>query len=285
MTQSAQAVESHDSARPGELAYHALVPESARAAGRAALVVVVHGISRNALEQMTAFARLAAERGHVLLAPRFDTPEDADYQRLGRRGRGRRADIALDAAIDRLAGTSKVHFDRRFLFGFSGGGQLVHRYLMAHPERVTAAVVAAAGWYTFPDAGQKYPLGLRVGGALAGVRMEPSEFLRVPIRVLVGSRDVERDDSVRISEKVDERQGETRLARAQSWVKALRAAARTRQISARHELVVLEGAGHSFADCVEAGLARSSFEFFDSIDPSARVAVGCDGPTDRNPIR
>lgn len=270
MKKSARAVESAGSERPGELAYHALVPEQAAQTGRASLVVAVHGISRNALEQMASFSSLAGERGHVLMAPCFDTPEDEDYQRLGRRGRGRRADLALDDAIRRLAEKTKIEFGHRFFFGYSGGGQFVHRYLMSHPDRVTAAVIAAAGWYTFPDSRQAYPHGLRVGGTLAGVRMEPADFLRIPLLVTVGSLDFDRDHSVRTTTKVDESQGGDRIERARRWVAAMQAAARARSIPARHEFALLEGAGHSFSECVEAGLARSTFDFFDSVETVAQ---------------
>ncbi|MFO0688298.1 MAG: hypothetical protein U0900_06295 [Myxococcota bacterium] len=273
MKKGARAVESAGSEGSGELAYHAFVPEQAVRTGRAALVVAVHGISRNALEQMASFSALAAERGFVLMAPCFDTPADEDYQRLGRRGRGRRADLALDDAIRRLGEERKIELGARYLFGYSGGGQFVHRYLMSHPERVTAAVVAAAGWYTMPDATQAYPHGLRVGGALAGVRMEPASFLRVPLLVAVGELDVDRDRSVRTTTKLDASQGEDRIERAKRWVTAMQAAARTRSLPARHELVILEGAGHSFSDCVEAGLARSTFDFFDSVEATAPSAA------------
>lgn len=259
-------IERVDASKPGELAFQVFVPECASTAGFAPLVVAVHGISLNAREQVESFAPFAQSRGHVVIAPCFDTSDDADYQRLGRRGRGRRADLALDEAIRRLSVQAEIRFTRRFLFGYSGGGQFVHRYLMTHPDRVDAAVVAAAGWYTFPDAKLAYPMGLRVGGALAGVRMEPAEFLGVPVLAIVGSLDVERDESVRTTSKVDERQGADRRARAHRWIEAMRAAARTRSIPARHELIELAGAGHSFLECVESGLAASTFEFFDSIE-------------------
>ena len=258
---------------PGELAYHAHVPKRAVEAGVASLVVAVHGISLNALEQITSFAPFATDRGHVLLAPCFDTPEDADYQRLGRRGRGRRADLALDDAIRRLAESSGIRFARRFFFGYSGGGQFVHRYLMTHPDRVDGAVVAAAGWYTFPDTRHAYPMGLRVGGALAGARMEPAQFLRVPVLAVVGSLDVERDDSIRTTSKVDQRQGGDRRERARRWIAAMRAAARARNLSARHELDELDGAGHSFLECVEAGLTKTTFDFFDSIEQATHESA------------
>jgi len=257
--------------KSGELAFEVFVPECASTAGIAPLVVAVHGISLNAREQVESFAPYAQARGHVVIAPCFDTSDDTDYQRLGRRGRGRRADLALDEAIRRLSMQAEIRFTRRYLFGYSGGGQFVHRYLMAHPEHVDAAVVAAAGWYTFPDAKLTYPMGLRVGGALAGVRMEPAEFLAVPVLAIVGSLDVERDESVRTTSKVDDRQGADRRERARRWIEAMRGAARARSIPARHELVELPGAGHSFLECVESGLTTSTFEFFDSIEKPASV--------------
>lgn len=133
-----------------ELDCHVHVPDRALREGSASVVVAVHGIARDAAEQLTHFRSFAEARGHVLIAPRFDTERDDDYQRLGRRGRGRRADLALDDALRRLAERYGIRFRRRFLFGFSGGGQFVHRYLMTHPDGVDAAVVASAGWYTFP---------------------------------------------------------------------------------------------------------------------------------------
>ncbi len=279
---NAATAECQSTSRSGGLAYHSLVPDSAKARGSATLVVAVHGISRNAVEQMAAFTPFAVERGLVLMAPCFDTPEDGDFQRLGRRGRGRRADLALDEAIRALSEEARVSFTRRLFVGFSGGGQFVHRYLMAHPDRVDAAVVSAAGWYTHPDARQAYPLGLRTGAELSGTRMNPADFLRVPVLVAVGSLDVERDESVRTSTRLDDRQGENRIERARRWVDAMRAAGRSRSLPARHELVVLEGAGHSFSDCVDAGLARAAFEFFDSIDESPRYRVGTDRASNRN---
>ena len=264
--------------RPRELGCQLFVPERASAAGVAPLVVAVHGISLNAREQVECFAGHASARGAVVIAPCFDGPEDSDYQRLGRRGRGRRADLALDDLIERTSRALGIGFEARLFFGFSGGGQFVHRYLMAHPDRVTAAVVAAAGWYTFPDAKLAYPMGLRVGGALAGVQIEPARFLAVPVLAIVGSLDVERDESVRTTAKVDERQGADRLERARRWIDAMHAAARARSIPARHALLELPGAGHSFLDCVERGLADATFEFFDGV-----VKPPC--PSTKSPCR
>ena len=53
----------------------------------------------------------------------------------------------------------------------------------------------------------------------------------------------------------------------------MQAAARGRSIPGRHELSIIEGVGHSFSDCVEAGLAQSTFQFFDSVGTATRDAA------------
>ena len=110
------------------------------------LLVVVHGISRNAAEHLDRFAPLARAAGVAVLAPLFEAATFPDYQRLGARGRGRRADLALRARLDAIRREIGLSPRRIHLFGHSGGGQFVHRYAMAYPEQVAGYVVSAAGW-------------------------------------------------------------------------------------------------------------------------------------------
>ena len=217
------------------------------------LLVTIHGISRNAREQAERFAPLAARHGFNVVAPHFDEDEYGDYQRLGRRGRGPRADAALDHLIDELERRG-VASRELFLFGYSGGGQFVHRYVMAHPERVRAGIVASAGWYTFPDPSVDYPYGIRADAELRGVRFRPKDFLRVPMLTVVGDDDRERDENLRRSHALDRQQGRNRVERAKRWVRAMRTAARERELNPRVELAMLEGAGHSFEESMKAGL-------------------------------
>ncbi len=227
------------------------------------VVVCVHGISREPRAIVEHFLDDARARGIALLAPCFEPPRYDDYQRLGRRGRGERADLALDGVVDHAERFFSTEFDRRFLFGFSGGAQFVHRYVMAHPDRIFAAVLVAAGWYTFPRRRRGYPHGLRIGGAISGVEMNPRCFLQVPQRVLVGSRDTERDAGLRKTARVDRQQGMDRVTRAREWVADMRRVAERIGYAPRVDLELLPGAGHDFADTIEAGLVSSVFEFFD----------------------
>jgi len=247
----------------GGVSFYSYTPRSASQTTGHSLLVTVHGISRNALEVITQFAPHAEERGFIVIAPQFGEGEFDDYQRLGRMGHGQRADCALNDAVDSFSRSRGIEFDRQFYFGFSGGGQFVHRYAMAYPERVSAAIIAAAGWYTSPDSRRRYPRGLRVAGALPGVRLDPERFLQVPILTVVGDRDVTRDASVRVRPWLDREQGRSRVARAKRWTRLMRDAADRIGVDGRHEFAELPGAGHSFSDCMRAGLAELLFAFIE----------------------
>jgi len=91
------------------------------------------------------------------------------------------------------------------------------------------------------------PLGLRIA-AFAGLL-----FLHLPILVMVGARDLERDAGLRRNPQVDRRQGLTRVERAARWATALRAAAVELGIEPQVAFRQLPACGHSFADCVARG--------------------------------
>ncbi len=239
------------------LEYLAYVP--ARATANAPLLVAVHGYTRNATEQAERWAPLCEEAGFVLVAPHFDEREYPDYQRLG--ARRKRADHALEALIGELRGAFGMLFGRVSLFGFSGGGQFVHRYLMAHPKRVTTAAVAAPGWFTFPTRDQAYPLGMRGAKPRLGARMRAEAFSLVPLLVAVGEHDDDPgSEHLRHSPELDAQQGTTRLERAARWAHAMQTAASAAGCTPRVSFVEVPNAGHSFADCMDNGLGELVLE-------------------------
>ena len=223
--------------------------------GRGAPIFVdTHGISRNVEEHAALFAPYAEKHHVVLVAPCFPEEEFADYQRLGREGHGRRADLALEAILAEVGVLTDASTTKFYLFGFSGGAQFAHRFAMAHPDRVAGAAIGAAGWYTFPDSGTPYPYGLGPGpgGELRGVRFEPEKFLRVPMTVFVGTADTG-SKNVRRNETVDRQQGVTRLERAQRWTAAMRRAAEARGLEPLVTCETVAGIGHSFRQFMQEG--------------------------------
>ncbi len=254
----------YQGARPGVPAYYGYVPMGLEDRATLPLVVGIHGISRDAKEMAELLLPEARSRDYALIAPHFDHAGYHDYQRLGRRGRGARADLALIEAWKKLELAADCEFGPIYLLGYSGGAQFAHRFVMAHPNLVDAATIAAAGWYTDPAPRRRYPTGLRVDGELAGVRLEPLSFLRVPMLITVGSNDTRRDASVRTNASLDERQGRNRVERARRFCQKMGEAAATRGVESRTTLREIPNAGHSVSECVENGLSRMAFDFFAS---------------------
>jgi pimeloyl-ACP methyl ester carboxylesterase len=217
------------------------------------LFVTVHGISRNAEEHALAFAALAERYGLVVVAPLFDEARYPDYQRLGRSGKGERADLMLDRIVAEAAHWSGADATRFHLFGYSGGGQFAHRYALARPERIAAYAIGAAGWYTLPDATQKYPMGTRASERLPDLRFDADRFLAVPAAVFVGERDVHDGTALRQSEQLRAEQGENRQERGRNWIEAMRRAARAGGHDTAFHFETLPRSPHCFAKSMRRG--------------------------------
>ncbi len=217
------------------------------------LLVSIHGISRNASEHVQLFTPLAERYGVALVAPLFTTSRFPDYQRLSCDAGVRHADVVIDRIVAEVSGLLGLSLERFHLFGYSGGGQFAHRYVMAHPEHVAAAVIAAAGWYTFPDPDRSYPFGIGACPRYGRLAFDPLRFLRVPVHVLVGERDCRRDRELRQSAVLDRTQGRTRLERGRRWVDAMARAAWEHGLGSVSHFDVLSHCGHSFAESMRRG--------------------------------
>lgn len=236
---------------PGQR-YYVYLPTTANLA-QAPVLVTVHGISRNARIHVRHYAPLAEQRGIIVVAPRFSKTRFPDYQRLGRAGRGARADHMLERILAEVGGFTGADVKQPYLFGYSGGGQFVHRYAMAYPQRVAAIAIGAAGWYTFPEPERRYPYGIKSTPDLPDVHFDAGRFLRIPACVLVGEEDDMRDAALRQSDRLDRRQGATRFERGCRWVEAMNAAARAHGLTAHYRFIALPGADHSFSRSVRHG--------------------------------
>lgn len=223
-------------------------------------LVVLHGISRNADELVGLFTPEAETWGRIVVVPHFSEDLWPHFQRPCSAAR---PDQALLALLAHLSMTGPAFSGSVDIFGHSGGAQLAHRFAMLYPHKVGRLNLAAAGWYCLPDASMIYPYGLGADaapGSLSWARRHQQAlpiYLRLSVRVFVGTEDTVRDDSLRTSPLLDRVQGPTRIARARTFVDRFRAAAQIRGLEPDISLTRLTGVGHDVAQAIRhADLAR-----------------------------
>lgn len=255
------------------LSYYLYLPR--QSVQRDRVLVSVHGVSRNALEHVELLRGFADRNGFALVAPLFTAGTFRDYQRLGRRGRGPRADLALIRVLNEIAMETGLDTGKVDMFGFSGGAQFVHRFAYAHSQRVRSLILGSAGWYTMPDRSLPYPYGTADARGLDAVRFNLAAAARLPTLVVVGGEDDKEDDEeLNCSRPVLQSQGRHRLERARTWTAAMNVLARQQGLPDPAELVVLPGVGHSFRQAVEDGaLAHRLFEHCSRAAPLSEPRV------------
>ena len=201
------------------------------------VMIAVHGNTRQATLHALRFAHLAEAANLLLIAPLLTRSDYPRFQRLGNN-----ATNDLNTSLLALLHELELPLKRWLWFGHSAGAQFVHRYIYQYPGHVQRAVLSAAGWYTLPDEMVEFPYGLQ------GLpdRADLKQVLQVPQRVLVGDHDVLTGDALRRTRELDLQQGSDRVARAQTYVEAMRALARANALPPAVSLRVLKGAGHDF---------------------------------------
>lgn len=244
-------------ARHGKLGYRAFAP---RAESKRPMLVVVHGNSRRSAQQFRSFLPAAMEHQFAMVAPDFDDVRFIGYQRLAGASGSFAALEAWHELLDDLAERHSLDTSRVDLFGFGGGAQFAHRAALMSPHRVHRLVIACAGWFTWLDHAQTFPHGLSTTSGAP--QPDVTSFLDLGVLVLAGEQDVQRDRTLRMSRKIDRRQGTNRLLRTLAWTDHLEETARTHGVSTQVHFDLLEGCQHSFRDTVaSAGLVERVMDF------------------------
>lgn len=256
MNSASERIKMHQLVHNSAIRYFLYTPAQLKPNAR--VLVSVHGISRNARNNALYFADYAERYGVVVVAPLFDKKNYPGYQRLGLKGN--RADLALNEILEAVAKHTQANIQKIYLFGYSGGGQFVHRYAMAYPHKVRAMAIGAAGWYTFPDPRQRFPYGIAPHKKLPNLTFNAQYFLRIPAYVLVGEEDIVRDSSFRASDALDQQQGHNRFERGQRWISSMQQAAQQYGLETKFQFIALPNTHHSFTRSVKTGgMAKQVF--------------------------
>lgn len=205
----------------------------------------IHGASRTYESYFERWMNynVAEEQSVVLIAPHFDVDVFSHYQVLN--AWGIRADLRLIQLFDSFTGWLGLTKTRFYMFGFSGGGQFVHRFTMVHPGLVERAVAGAAGSYTFPDSSILYQYG--TGKSIyhpVSLNFDLKGATGTNLLVIVGDDDIYRTDNLDQSPQADA-QGLNRLERARNWFAAMNGTALEKGWTFNLEYHEVSGAGHS----------------------------------------
>jgi hypothetical protein len=185
-----------------------------------------------------------------------------------------RSDLKL-LEVFRFFGERLMRREKFHLYGHSGGGQFVNRFILFYPELIDKVALSAAGTFAFPRRDRDYPYGVRMqhledhfGQQTEADDLKLSEaqmdrklgrMLDLRLFIIVGQEDTEPDGPERLEEIGW--QGHNTLEKARNYYAAMREehqrqidrGLRPRGDPFRFELHELPGIGHDSA----AGAAKA----------------------------
>lgn len=174
--------------------YHTYVPQSIyhNPGIRFRVMGFVHGTDRRFEEYRELFKDFADRNNLILIFPMFpggliDRNNFNSYKLLSYENV--RYDELFLSMIDELSERYPVDKEKIFLYGWSGGGQFAHRFLYAHPERLTAVVIGAPGRITYIDDEVDYFWGTRNFVDVFNKDLNIESMRDVHILLLIGEED------------------------------------------------------------------------------------------------
>jgi poly(3-hydroxybutyrate) depolymerase len=159
------------------------------------LIVLVHGSGRNPYTLRREFSSFAETHSCALLAPLFpvgliDAQDTVNYKYI--KYKDIRYDQVLLAMIDEAAARfGRIDTSRFCLYGYSGGGQFVHRFAYLHPRRVRALACGAPGTQTMLNWEESFPDGVRDWEDVFGAPLDVKAVMDIPSMFVAGDQDTD----------------------------------------------------------------------------------------------
>lgn len=245
----------------GGQVYYLYIPQAVAANPNldAEILAVIHGYSGQTngsvgeditLLNVERFEEYAEQNNMILIVPHFsEAIFDSDYQRFNLDAT--RSDTRLIDLIEETKQSFPNIQDQQIkLFGFSGGGQFVHRFCAFHPNIVRKAVASSSGWYMWPDMSLDYAVGIDMQAHPNVPPIDMNLFLQSDLLILIGADDT-RQGSFRTDYKgvnLNALQGRNRRARASNWVNAMQSYATANGYISNISLEIIPNTEHVMND-------------------------------------
>jgi hypothetical protein len=191
------------------------------------IVIVFHGDERNASEYRDIWVNASNQFGFMVFAPEFnsiDFPGGSSYiignvyqdgnfpttQTLNNESVWTFS--MIEPLFDFIKANSGSDANTYNMFGHSGGGQFVHRFVLIKPNaRFDKAIASNSGWYTVPDGFASFPYGI-MNCPIATI--SPNNYFSRKLFITVGSMDNNGSDPSLRHNTESDLQGLNRLDRA-----------------------------------------------------------------------
>ena len=161
------------------------------------VIFVIHGNSRNAEDYLSEWRPYIANKNVIVVAPKF-TKESFKYfallemaQSSGKVNKDESEYInnSISLIFNFIKSKFSLNTQTYSMFGHSAGAQFTHRYmLLSHDKRISSAVIANAGWYTFISTAE-FPYGIKN----APIKISSDHirwYTASKVNLLIGSDDV-----------------------------------------------------------------------------------------------
>ena len=221
------------------------------------VLFIIHGGSRDAERYLSYWLEHAKDKNVILIAPHFTKENFPYYQTLGMATFSGRIINDKSEWLDNSIKNFFIFFknkyslknDKYLMFGFSGGSQFIHRYLMyGNDKAIEKAAIGSAGWYTFIS-GEQFPYGIKNMPIELG-RIE--WLLSQEILFLLGTKDNNPNDSSLNKSRGAKKQGKHRLDRGNAYFKNLITVGDRFNVPFRWRYKLIEGLDHSTKDMSQA---------------------------------
>jgi pimeloyl-ACP methyl ester carboxylesterase len=222
------------------------------------ILLVLHGLGRNAAGYRDYAIPLADAQGWLVVAPLFDRERfptwryqtgglvrnqvaegefrvEPEMQWMGR------SFLAIIDAVRAAENRPELGYS---LIGHSAGGQALSRFAAFTPHAARHIIIANPSTWLWPSNEARFPYGF---GGLPGTLANEAtlrRYLAQPVTVFLGTADVRRDNNLNLREEA-ERQGTNRLERGRNTFEAARQVARQRGWPFHWQLVEVPDVGHS----------------------------------------
>lgn len=215
------------------------------------VIFVIHGNTRNAEDYLSEWRPYIANKNVIVVAPKF-TKESFKYfallemaQSSGKVNRDESEYInnSISLIFNFIKSKFSLNTQTYSMFGHSAGAQFTHRYmLLSHDKRISSAVIANAGWYTFISTAE-FPYGIKN----APIKISSDHirwYTASKVNLLIGSDDVG-FKSLNTS-KGAQIQGINRYERANNYFNTLIKEAEKNNYVLRWNFKVLDNVDHDY---------------------------------------